>query len=164
MSEERFTLHIMPAQKCVKEHNTCERMTNYAEATIVQRSETGHSNELVLYPACYEHGYFYLTDTPTQAERAQEYASVERNVIGSHDGKGRAIVIGHCPLSDVPDYKPYEPLDLFVDMRTYNLVHMDDIALYVRYELGSSTQHFYVTWSFDAIEFATWGEVKNDEQ
>ncbi len=138
-------LHIYPEQPCTE----CNRHTMYA------LMQADLKNRLLVDPRCYEHGYADpLTlpgQHPTPQQAMDEYSSIARFVVYSHDGRGTALVIGPCSLADVPNY---EPLEVFMDMQSYSALHVEEKAWHVRYkDEDDEILPCWVVWSYDSTVF-----------
>ena len=116
INEKEFFIKFDQTLPCNK--GSCERLTNWGHAVY-----WNDGKELMLFPFCWEHGFalrdFVLTGEQLTAKQIKEqYASVERFVVGYHGGKGTAKVIGSYDPQEVPRFtssrlEEYETLALY---------------------------------------------------
>jgi hypothetical protein len=155
INEKEFFIkfdHIVPCNK-----GSCERLTDWGHAVY-----WNDGKELMLFPFCWEHGFalrdFVVTGEQLTAEQTKEqYASVERFVVGYHNGVGTATVLSPYDPEAVLGFMPYKPETLDVDENWY----VPDYAWYVRYEFEGTRRYGYAVFS-EADWCFKWYEVEED--
>jgi hypothetical protein len=155
INEKEFFItfdHTVPCNK-----GSCERLTDWGHAVY-----WNDGKELMLFPFCWEHGFalrdFVVTAEQLTAEQTKEqYASVERFVVGYHNGVGTATVLSPYDPEAVLGFMPYKPETLDVDENWY----VPDYAWYVRYEFEGTRRYGYAVFS-EADWCFKWYEVEED--
>ena len=138
----------------------CKRFTNWGHAVYWNEGK-----ELMLFPYCWEHGFalrdFVSTGQLQTAEQIEEqYASVERFVVGYHNGKGIATVVDRCDPQDVMHLTPYR-------LEAEEMPEIDetgqgpDYVWYVRFEFENTRRYGYVLFSRTLWCFE-WYEIEDD--
>ncbi len=155
INEKEFFIKFDHAVSCNK--GRCERHTDWGHAVY-----WNDGRELMLFPFCWEHG-FALRDfvptgqQPTAEQTKEQYASVERFVVGYHNGVGTATVVSPYDPEAVPGFMPCKPETLDLDETSY----MHDYAWYVRYEFEGARRDGYAVFS-KADWCFQWYEVEED--
>lgn len=116
----------------------------------------------MLFPFCWEHG-FALRDfvaaekQPTVEQIKEQYASVERFVVGYHNGVGTATVLSAYDPEVVSMFILYKPEMLDLDETCYT----PDYAWYVHYEFEGTQRYGYAM--FNKADWCfKWYEVEED--
>lgn len=148
---DTFVLKISPPQRCFDPE--CDRWTDVAEAQL----SGPHDRQIDLTPACWEHGYIGAIESSQE----EEYASIARFVVGYHEGHGQAVVLGPCPLDNVPGVDPDCPLISEEDLEDMDSddwhSEWTDEAWYVDYSLGSQIKHLAAVWCNAEGKFLLYG-------
>src|SRR5579884_2515164 len=140
-AEKEFFIHFDHPIPCNK--GSCERLTDWGHAVY-----WNDGKELMLFPFCWEHGFALRDFVPTGeqlgAEQIKEqYASVERFVVGYHHGVGTAIVLSPSDPEAVPGFILYKPETAGLDENFY----APDYAWYVRYEFEGTRHYGFAVFS-----------------
>ncbi|GAC1467371.1 MAG: hypothetical protein PVS3B3_05480 [Ktedonobacteraceae bacterium] len=135
----------------------CARTTNWGHAVY-----WNDGKELMLFPYCWEHGLalrdFMSTRQRLTAKQVEEqYASVERFVVGYHNGRGSASVINRCDPQDVMCLTPFI---VEAEEEPDEIGQVPNYVWYVLYEFANTRQYGYVLFSRTFSRFE-WYESKN---
>ncbi len=157
-AEKEFFIHFDHLIPCNK--GSCERLTNWGHAVY-----WNDGKELMLFPFCWEHGFalrdFVLTGEQLTAKQIKEqYASVERFVVGYYNGVGTATVISPYDPEAVLRLMPYKA-ENDETLELYESWYVPDYAWYVRYEFEGTRRYGYVVFIKADWRFK-WYEVEED--
>jgi len=135
----------------------CPRITSYA---IADRQE---SRQWILTPGCWEHGYVEAS----VYGKSEEQESIKRFILGHFDAldQGQVSCIDSCPTSEVPEYRPWDPLEVYSSVEEYQDLHREDKAWRVIYRDGKrQEQTLYVIWSYDVSCFDLYPVDQSEEE
>ncbi len=164
--EKEFFVHFDHSAYCIK--GDCERLTNWGHAVYWDGGR-----EIMLLPLCWEHGFALRDFVPNEEQQLaqhikEQYASVERFVVGYHDGKGIAKVISPYDPQVVsrftlPRREDYETLLL------YEIRPMPDYAWFVCYEHEGIQLYGYATfvcadWHFEWYEASAGDQMSSADK
>jgi hypothetical protein len=141
INEKEFFIkfdHTVPCNK-----RGCERLTNWGHVVY-----WNDEKELMLIPFCWEHGFALRDFVPAgeqliAEQRKEQYASVERFVVGYHHGVGTATVLSPSDPEAVLAFMPYTPEAPDLDQSE----SMPDYAWYVRYECEGMRRYGYAVFN-----------------
>jgi len=152
--EKEFFIHFDHSVYCSKDG--CERLTGWGHALYWE-----DGREIMLLPFCWEHGFALRDFVPTKEQQISEqikeqYASVERFVVGYHGGKGTARVIGSYDPQEVPRFTPSR-LEEYETLALYETWQVADYSWYVCYEHEDIQRYGFATfdcadWRFEWYE------------
>jgi len=144
-NQKPLVLHFHPALEC----SICGRASNVG---TIDNFTAG----LVVH--CYEHGLVEFTppgQKTTPYALQEQYAGIERFVIGLYDGYGVATVIGPIEPASIPGYAPPTPSQM--ERYKYHF-EGDESAWIVRYEFEETIKTVYAVWSYDENMFYLYDE------
>jgi hypothetical protein len=144
--DRSFTVRLNPPQPCYVP--SCIRVVDLA---ICER-ESSQSRTFSCSPACWEHSYFFMGDTPGAEEIREQYEIITLMLVGYLEVERAEVLREVKDFSEIPDYSA-----------VHDPVELDDLAWFCAIWKEEREQAVYVVWNFNIRDWIIYPVEESEE-